>query len=98
VRECHSQVLALAHIDDDMWNQIRNVFTDCKSTLSDLRSLIHRISPASVNAEAKNSSNMLRKTGILFQFNIYQRDFSAFSSKVYKSNTAIQTVISVIHM
>jgi hypothetical protein len=98
VRECQSQVLTLAHIDNNMWNQIEIVFTDCKSTLNDLHSLIKRIGPADMDVKAMSSSNILRRPGMLFQFNIYKKEMSAFSNKVYKSNTAIQTALSVIHM
>jgi hypothetical protein len=41
---------------------------------------------------------MLRKPGMLIQFKFYRKDMSAFSDKVYKSNTAIQMALSVIHM
>jgi hypothetical protein len=98
VRECQSQALTLAHIDNNMWNQIWETVMDCKATLDKLDVLIKLISPENNDPGARTSSKMLKKPGMLIQFKFYRKDMSAFSDKVYKSNTAIQMALSVIHV
>jgi hypothetical protein len=98
VRECHSQALTLAHIDDDMWDQIWKTLADCKITLDRLDGLIKLISPENANPEAMASSKTYKNPGRFIQFKIYRKEMSAFSDQVYKSNTAMQTALSVIHV
>jgi sulfur transfer protein SufE len=35
VRECQSQLFTLAHVNDEIWKQIWNIFADYKVTLDD---------------------------------------------------------------
>lgn len=99
VRECESQALTLAYIDENIWDQIWKTIMDCEATLDKLDVLIKLIiSPGNNNTGAGPSSQILQKPGMLIQFKFYRKDISAFSDKVYKSNTAIQMALSVIHM
>ncbi|KAI9668942.1 MAG: hypothetical protein M1829_005254 [Trizodia sp. TS-e1964] len=98
VRECQSQVFTLAHIDDNLWNQIRTTVTDSKATLDSLEALIGLISPENNETGESTFLTMLKKPGTLIQFKLHKREMSAFSDKVYKSNTAIQMALSVLHV
>jgi hypothetical protein len=97
VRQCHSQALTLAHLDDHMWQQIDNALMDCKITIEGLDRLVIRIG-SEYDPEAKNLVKLLKKPSMHFRLTFHADEISEFTKKIYKSNCAMQTALAVINV
>ncbi|KAF4638000.1 hypothetical protein G7Y89_g78 [Cudoniella acicularis] len=96
VRNVDAKILDLAKevtLLKTLLASIGKTLKDCQLTLEDLDGLIKRISPDQSDSDGK-TSKMLKKPSMFFQLNLYGKDISAFSSRIYKSNCTMQTALS----
>jgi hypothetical protein len=94
VRECYSQSLTLAHLDENMWKRMDDIILDCKIALEGLDRVL-------LNLQKQNPPTwmkLLRKPSLHFQLNNQMDDISDFMNKVYKLDCALHTSIAVVNM
>lgn len=95
VQQCQSQALTLAHLDHQMWQQIENALVDCNVNLQGLETLVSRLSNDH-DAEANNITRLLKKPSRHFHLTVNKDEISDYTSKIYKSNCAMQTALAVV--
>ena len=97
VEQCQSQALTLAHLDHHMWEQIDNALMDCKVNLDGLDTLVMRLS-SQHDPEAKHFARLLKKPSRHFQLTVNKDEITDYTSKIYKSNCAMQTALAVVNV
>jgi hypothetical protein len=95
IRKCHSQTLTLAHLDNQIWQQIENVMVDCKITLEGLDRLVIKIRSESGST---NFMRLFRKPSMHFRLTTKMDDVSEFMTQTYKLNCALQTALAIFNM
>ncbi|PMD45395.1 hypothetical protein L207DRAFT_255685 [Hyaloscypha variabilis F] len=95
IRKCHSQTLALAHLDSQIWQQIENVMVDCKITLEGLDRLVIKIRSESGST---NFMRLFRKPSMHFRLTTKMDDVSEFMTQTYKLNCALQTALAIFNI
>lgn len=97
VRECQAVSLALAYLDEDMWQQIDNALVDCKLTLEALGRVTMKIQ-GEHNADARAVDKLLTKSSMHFRFTVHGDEVSDLTRKIYKSNCSMQTALAVVNV
>jgi len=95
LRECHSQTLTLAHLDEDMWVQINNALSDCRVALEGLDGIITKLDGAGAGSSG-SARRLLKKASMHFQLSTHVSEITDFTDKIYKSNCAMQTALAVV--
>jgi hypothetical protein len=70
VRECQAVSLALAYLDEDMWQQIDNALVDCKHNLKALSQVTMKIQ-GEHSADASVINKLLNKPSMHFRFTVH---------------------------
>lgn len=97
VQQCQSQALTLAHLDHHMWHQIENALVDCNVNLQGLETLVSRLSNDH-DAEVNNITRLLKKPSRHFHLAVNKDEIADYTSKIYKSNCAMQTSLAVVNV
>lgn len=97
VRECHTVSLSLAHLDEDMWQQIDNALVDCKLTVEELSRVTMKIS-GEHSADAKALAKLFNKPSMHFRLTLHGDEVSDLARKIYKSNCSMQTAFAVLNV
>lgn len=91
LQECSATFFALAHVENDLWDNIQAAVEDCQHALVDLDSLIDSIC-------GSRSSRLIRKSIIATKLALHRRDLSELQDRITKSNYAMQTALAVINV
>ncbi|KAH7160376.1 hypothetical protein B0J13DRAFT_493970 [Dactylonectria estremocensis] len=97
VQKCGTQALTLAHLDDHMWHEIRTALSDCEANLDGLNRLVMNLSDE-YDPEQRNLARLLKKPSIHFYLAFHKDEIADLTSKIYKSNCAMQTSLAVINV
>lgn len=97
VQECQSQALTLAHLDGNMWQQIDSTLLDCKINIEGLDRLVIRLR-GQHDPDAKNLARLMKKSSMHFHFTVNRDEIADYTSKLYKSNCAMQTTLAVVNV
>ncbi|KAL0940242.1 hsp70 family protein [Colletotrichum truncatum] len=95
VKQCQTQALTLAHLDQHMWEQIENTLADCQSNIDGLDRLLIKLSNE-YDTEGKIFSRLLKKPSMHFHFTIHKDEVQDYTNKIVKSNCAMQTTLAVV--
>jgi hypothetical protein len=97
VRECQTGPLALAHLDEDMWQQIGNALADCQLTVEALGRITAKIN-GEHKPDAKALAKLLSKPSMHFRFSVHGDEVSDLTRKIYRSNCSIQTALAIVNV
>ena len=92
LRECRSQALVLAHINDELLLSIDHNLNDCKETLSEMDALVENLK------KPTSSRNIFRKPNLLVRLTLHRQEILDFQDKISRSNCAMQTSLGVINL
>ncbi|TDZ27074.1 hypothetical protein Cob_v000480 [Colletotrichum orbiculare MAFF 240422] len=95
VKQCQSQVLTLAHLDQHMWEQINATLADCQCNIDGLDRLVIKLM-SQYDPEAATLKRMLKKPSMHFHFVIHKDEIQDYTTKIVKSNYAMQTTLAVV--
>ncbi|KAK1973512.1 hypothetical protein LZ30DRAFT_817028 [Colletotrichum cereale] len=95
VKQCQSQVLTLAHLDQHMWEQINATLADCQSNIDGLNGLAIKLM-SQYDPEATGFGRLLKKPSLHFHFVVHKDAIQDYTTKIVKSNYAMQTTLAVV--
>ncbi|OBR15070.1 Hsp70 family protein [Colletotrichum higginsianum IMI 349063] len=95
VKQCQSQVLTLAHLDQHMWEQINTTLADCQCNIDGLDRLVMKLM-SQYDPEAKAFARLLKKPSLHFHFVVHKDEIQDYTTKIVKSNYAMQTTLAVV--
>ncbi|KAJ0161220.1 hypothetical protein CTA2_6585, partial [Colletotrichum tanaceti] len=95
VKQCQSQVLTLAHLDQHMWEQINTTLADCQCNIDGLDRLVMKLM-SQHDPEAKALARLLKKPSLHFHFVVHKDEIQDYTTKIVKSNYAMQTTLAVV--
>ncbi|CAM1510854.1 Fc.00g083670.m01.CDS01 [Cosmosporella sp. VM-42] len=97
IKQCQPHLLTLAHLDDHIWQQIKNTLADCKVNIEGLNDLVNRLS-SRYDPTARSLSKVLNKSTLFLHSEFYSDDIARCTDKIYKSNCAMQTALVVVNV
>lgn len=98
IRECQAASLAMAYLDEDLWQQIDTALADCGRTLDALDGITIKIRGDHGNPETTALGRLMARPGMHMRFLIRGEEVSDLTRKIYKSSCSIQTALAVINV
>ncbi|KAK2041417.1 hypothetical protein LZ31DRAFT_472411 [Colletotrichum somersetense] len=95
VKQCQSQVLTMAHLDQHMWEQINATLADCQCNVNGLNGLVLKLM-SQYDPEAPAPMRLLKKSSLHFHFVVHKDEIQDYTTKIVKSNHAMQTTLAVV--
>ncbi|KAK1957301.1 hypothetical protein LY78DRAFT_647987 [Colletotrichum sublineola] len=95
VKQCQSQVLTMAHLDQHMWEQINATLADCQCNVNGLDGLVMKLM-SQYDPEAPAPVRLLKKSSLQFHFVVHKDEIQDYTTKIVKSNHAMQTTLAVV--
>lgn len=78
-----------------MWSQIYSSVSDCKVALDGLDTIILKIDGG---AGSQSTPRLLRKPSMQLKVMTHSKEIAEFTTRIYRSNCAMQTALAVVNV